>query len=101
MPRGLLGPLRTSVSGCLVPVRELPAWPDEVAGVTVGIALEGGLVLRFRFPERPGRLLLVDHLSRPQAGGVDVGDRVVRDLLLPVIRVEDGRPVAQADVVAL
>src|SRR6202022_3279664 len=36
-----------------------------------------------------------------QAGRVDVGNRVLGDLLLRVAQVEDGRPVARPDVVAL
>jgi ATP-dependent helicase/nuclease subunit A len=91
----------SSVTDGLFPMRELPAWPDEMAGVAVGITLEVVLMLRLRCPERPSRLHLGDHLSRPQARGVDIRDRVVRDPLLLVVGVENGRPVAEAGVVAL
>src|SRR5580704_9454770 len=82
-------------------VRELPARAHEVARVPVGVALQVVLVLRLGLPERAGRRYLGDHLARPQAGGVDVGDRVLGGLLLRVAEVEDGRPVAGPDVVAL
>ena len=82
-------------------VRQLPVRPDEVAGVAVGILLQVVLVLGLGLPERPGRRDLGDHLARPQAGGLDVGDRVLGDPPLLVAGVEDRRPVAGADVVAL
>ncbi len=58
-------------------------------------------MLGFGLPELGGRNHLGDHLSGPQPGGVDVGDGVVRDLLLFVVEIEDRRAVAGADVVAL
>src|SRR5580693_8990662 len=82
-------------------VRELPARAHEVARVPVGVALQVVLVLGLGLPERAGRRDLGDHLARPQAGGVDVGDRVLGGLLLRVAEVEDGRPVARPQVVAL
>src|SRR6202020_2238738 len=81
--------------------RQLPAGPDEVARVPVGVMLQVVLVLGLGLPERSGRGYLGDHLARPQAGGVDVGDRVLRGLLLGVAEVEDGRPVTGPDVVSL
>jgi hypothetical protein len=72
-----------------------------VAGVPVRVVLQVVLVLGLGLPERAGRGHLGDDLARPQAGGVDVGDGVLGDLLLLVTEVEDGRPVAIADVVAL
>src|ERR1700730_1662911 len=56
---------QSSVTDSLFPVRELPVWPDEMAGVAVGIALEVVLMLRLRLPEPPRRLHLGDHLPRP------------------------------------
>src|SRR5215813_9559800 len=80
---------------------QLPAGADVVAGVPVWVALQVVLVLGFGLPERPGRRHLGDDLARPQAGGVDVGDGVLGGLFLRVADVEDGRPVAGPDVVAL
>src|SRR2546430_10028228 len=71
-----------------------------MAGGGLGGVVGGVLMLGLRFPERPGWLHFGDHLPRPQARGVDVGDRVVGDPLLLVAGVEDGRPVAETDVVA-
>ena len=82
-------------------VRQLPAWPDEVAGVAVGVVLQVVLVLGLGLPERPGRRHLGDDLARPQPGGVHVRDRVLGDALLLVAGVEDRRAVAGPDVVAL
>src|SRR5271166_4533032 len=72
-----------------------------MARVPVRVPLEVVLVLGLGLPERAGRRHLGDHLARPKAGRVDVGDRVLGDLLLLVAEVEDGRPVAGPDVVAL
>jgi hypothetical protein len=72
-----------------------------VARVPVGVTLQVVLVLGLGLPERPGGRHFGDHLPRPQAGGVDVGDRVLGGLLLRVAEIEDGRPVAGPDVVAL
>src|SRR5215472_15266694 len=89
-PASHRAPLRTWLRGdVLRAARQLPAGPDEVAGVPVGVVLEVILVLGLGFPERPGRGDFGDHLPRPQAGGVDVGDGVLGDLLLLVAEVED------------
>ena len=58
-------------------------------------------MLRLGLPEGTGGRDLGDDLPRPQARRFDVGDRVLGDLPLLVVRVEDGRAVAGADVVAL
>src|SRR5215472_7746288 len=81
--------------------RQLPAGADVVAGVPVGVTLQVVLVLGLGLPERPGGRHLGNHLAGPQAGGLDVGDGVLGGLLLRVAEVEDGRPVAGPDVVAL
>src|SRR5215212_8528151 len=82
-------------------VRELPVGPHEVARVAVRIALQVILVLGLGLPERYGLAHLGHDLPRPQAGGVDVGDRLLRHPALFVRRVEDLRAVAAADVVPL
>ena len=82
-------------------MRELPARPREVARVAVRDALQVVLVLGLGLPERDGLADLGHDLAGPQAGGLDVGDRVFRDLALLVAGVEDLRAVAGADVVAL
>ena len=76
---------RTSGGDLVRAVRQLPAGPDEVARVPVGVTLQVVLVLGLGLPERPGRRDLGDHLAGPQAGGVDVGDGVLGDLLLRVV----------------
>src|SRR5450755_4062287 len=81
--------------------RQFPARTDEVAGVAVGVALKVVLVLGLRLPERSGGLHIGDGLPWPQAGGVDIGDRVLRDAALLVVDVVDRRAIARADVVAL
>ena len=52
-------------------------------------------MLGLGLPERAGRLDLGDDLARPQAGGLDVGDRVLGDAALLVVGVVDRRAVAQ------
>jgi hypothetical protein len=42
-------------------------------------------VFGLRLPERSGGLHLGDDLARPKAGGVDIGDRVLRDATLVVV----------------
>jgi hypothetical protein len=65
-------------------VGQLPAGAREVAGVAVRVALEVVLVLGLGLPERDGLADLGDDLAGPQAGGLDVGDRVLGDLALLV-----------------
>ena len=59
------------------------------------------LMLRLGFPEFPGRRDLRNGLAGPQAGGVDVRDRVLGHPFLRVVDVVDRRAVARAHVVAL
>jgi hypothetical protein len=59
------------------------------------------LVLGLSLPERDGVADLGHDPAGPQPGGLDVGDRVLRDPALLVARGEDLGPVAGADVVAL
>jgi hypothetical protein len=82
-------------------VGKFPARADEVTGVAVRVALEIILVLRLDFPEGPGGRQLGNDLARPETRGLDIGDRVLGDPLLPVGGVENGRPVTQADIAAL
>src|SRR5437016_4645187 len=93
--------MRLSTGRGIGAARELPPRPREVAGVATRISLQIVLVLRLGLPEGAGGRDLGDDLARPQAGGVDVGDGVLSQVLLLVGRVEDGGPVAVADVVAL
>src|ERR1700740_1404998 len=81
--------------------RQLPARPDEVTGISVRVPLEIILMLRLGLPEIADRRQFGHHLAWPQARRFDVGDGVARDLLLLGAGVENRRPVAGADVVAL
>src|ERR1700730_16073901 len=85
----------------LLPHRELPTRPDEMAGVSAGIALQVVLVLGLRLPEGAGRGNFGHDLARPQAGGVDIGDGILGDPLLLGRRIEYRRAIARSDVVAL
>ena len=58
-------------------------------------------MLGLGLPERARLRHLGDHLARPEARRVDVGDRVLGDPLLLLVEVEDRRAVGGADVVAL
>src|SRR5262245_48901796 len=58
------------------PLRQLPVGPDEMAGVAVRDTLEVILMLRLRFPERPGGRHFGDDLAGPEPGGVHVIDGV-------------------------
>src|SRR5260221_1449302 len=81
--------------------RKVPVRPDEMAGVAARIGQEVVLVLRLCLPEVGCGEDLGDRLARPQAGNIDVGDGVFGDPLLLVAGVEDRRPIAAADVIAL
>src|SRR5688572_7553510 len=81
--------------------RQLPAGPDEVARIAVGVALEVVLVLGLGFPEIAGGRDFGHDLAGPQPRRVDVGDRVLGDALLLMARVEDRGAVARSRVVAL
>jgi len=58
-------------------------------------------VLGLGFPERDGLADLGDDRAGPQAGRLDVGDRVLGDLALLVARGEDLRAIVGPDVPAL
>src|SRR5260221_1062501 len=81
--------------------RPLPVRAQEMAGVAARIAQEVVLVLGLCLPEVGCGEDLGDRLARPQAGNIDVGDGVFGDPLLLVAGVEDRRPIAAADVIAL
>src|SRR5215217_6318509 len=83
------------------PLREFPVRSREVAGVAPRLTLQVVLVLRLGLPEITCRHDFGDDLARPQPRRLDVGDGVQRHGLLLVVGVEDRRPVAPADVVAL
>ena len=72
-----------------------------MTGVAVRIVLEIILVLWLGLPEGTSGRDLRHDLARPEAGGLDIRDRIFRDALLLIIRVENGGPVARADVAAL
>src|SRR3954468_10318891 len=99
-----IGAVSRSLGGllaCGLPLGQLPAGAGEVAGVAARVVLQVVLMFRFGFPEVARRRHFGDHLARPQPGRVDVGDSVQRDALLLIVDVEDRRPVAGADVIAL
>src|SRR5207249_2818566 len=81
--------------------RQLPVWPDEVAGVAIGIALEIILMLGLGLPEFADGRDFGDHLAGPQMRCLDIGDNVFGDPLLLVSGVEDRRAIARSHVVAL
>src|ERR1051325_178620 len=85
----------------LLPDRQLPVGPDEVARVSARIALQVVLVFRLRLPERTGRSHFGYHFTWPQPRGFDVCDRVFGDAPLLVTGVVDGRSIAATHVVAL
>src|SRR6185369_1280765 len=91
----------SSLSGMRLAHRQAPVRPNVVAGVAVRIFLQVVLVLRLGLPERSRGSDLGDDLARPEARRLDVGDRVLGDLLLLVAREVDRRAVARAAVVAL
>src|SRR5215469_8135966 len=84
-----------------LPLGKDPVGARKVTGVAVRMALQIVLVLRLGFPEVPYRRHLGDDLAGPQARGVQVGDRLLRHLLLLVAGIKDRRTVACADIVAL
>src|SRR5581483_3262938 len=105
----MFGPLPQGSTGSWPPGRALgrhplgkhPVWPRVVAGVAIRDALQVVLVLRLGLPEWAGRSNLGHHLTRPQSRSIHVRNRVLGSPLLLFRGVEDGRPVAGADVVAL
>src|SRR5258708_18301895 len=86
---------------CYLALRQLPLRPYEMTRVAAGIAQEVVLVVRFRLPEVARWNNFGHDLAWPQAGSIDVGNRVFRDPLLLFAGVEDCRSIAAADVVAL
>src|SRR5580765_7339734 len=82
-------------------LRQPPSGSDEMAGVPVGIAFEIVLMFRFRFPEIADRRDFGGCLSRPNSRRIDIGDGVAGHALLLRAGKENGRTIAQADVVAL
>jgi hypothetical protein len=98
----MLSPAGTRLAGLrLGPARQLPVWPNEVAGVAVWEAFEVVLMIRLGFPEGTGGSDFRHYFARPQAGGVDIGNGVVSDAFLFIARVIDGRAIAAAHVIAL
>src|SRR5256885_10497060 len=81
----------SSPAQLLVPHRQFPAGPDEVAGVAVRIALKVILVLALGFPEIAPRRDFGHHLSGPETGRIDVGDGVLRDSPPFIIGIGNGR----------
>src|SRR6185437_1456499 len=82
-------------------LRQFPARPGKMAGIAVRVALEIILMLRLGLKKIRNRRQFRHHLAGPQAGRLDVGDGVLRDLELLQAGVENRRAVAGADVVAL
>lgn len=72
-----------------------------MTGISVGIPFQIILVFRLRLPEITDRCKLGHNLSRPQTGRIDVGNRVLGNPLLLVIRIENRRAVTQSQIVAL
>src|SRR5262245_34038726 len=95
-----IAPADWPMSGALAPWQH-PVRPHEVAGVAARVPQEVVLVLGLRFPEVVRGRDFGHDLAGPEAGGLDVGDRVLGDAALLVGRGEDRRTVARADVVAL
>src|SRR3954470_9039371 len=92
---------RGGALGRVFAVGQLPVSPREVAGVAVRVALEVILMLGLGPPEGAGCADRGHHPAGPEARGVDVGNRFLRDPALLGARVEDLRAVVGADVVAL
>ena len=88
-------------SGCGLAMRQLPARSREMACLAVGVFLQVILILVVGLPERTGGLDLGDDLAGPQAGRIDIGDRVLGDPLLLITGVEDRGTVLGADAVHL
>ena len=72
-----------------------------MASVAIRNSLQIILMLGLRLPEIAGGSDLGHHLAGPQAGRLDVGDRVLGDLALLVARGEDLRAIVGPDVPAL
>ncbi len=72
-----------------------------MAGVIVGLTFQVILVLGLRLPEIADGFNLGHYFARPEAGGIDVRNRVFADTFLFVVGVVNGRPIRGAAVVAL
>src|SRR4030095_15336633 len=72
-----------------------------MAGVAAGISFEVVRMLGSGLPEVACWNNFSNNLSWPQARSIDVSDRVFRNPPLLVAGVEDRRPIAGPDVVAL
>ena len=72
-----------------------------MACLAVRVFLQVVLILVVSLPERAGGLDLGDDLAGPQAGRIDIGDRLLGDLHLPIAGVEDRGAVLGADAVHL
>src|SRR5712671_2414499 len=72
-----------------------------MAGVAAGIPQKVVLVLRFCLPEVACRNDFRDRFARPQAGSIDVGERVFGNPFLLFAGIEDRRSIAAPDIVAL
>src|SRR5215472_10231487 len=94
------GPVRAGL-GRGFAVRQLPARSREMACLAVRVFLQVVLILVVSLPERAGGLDLGDDLAGPQAGRIDIGDRLLGELLLPIAGVEDRGTVLGADAVHL
>ena len=57
-------------------MRQAPIWTDEMAGITIRVALQIILMFQFRLPECAGRLDLGHYLTWPKPCRIDIGDRL-------------------------
>src|SRR6516165_10242516 len=89
---GLQAPNYKELSACLFDFSggKLPVGSDEVARITVRIALQIVLVLGLGFPEVPSGPLFCYNLSRPEASLIHPGYSLSKDGLLLFARVKDG-----------
>jgi hypothetical protein len=94
---GPQAPSYKELSACLFDFSggQLPVGSDEVARITVRIALQIVLVLGLGFPEVPDGPHFCDNLSRPEARRVHISNSFFRDVLLLLARVKDGGTVAR------
>ena len=69
-----------------------------MTGIAIGIVFQVVLVLRLSLPERASLSYFGHHFTGPKSRGIHVGDGIVRDLFLFVVRVKDGRTIACSSV---
>jgi len=72
-----------------------------MAGIAVRVALKVILMLRLRLPERATGLDLGYDFAWPKSCGVDIGDRLFRNLPLLAGRIENRGAIAGAGVISL